>query len=65
MKHSYFFEITFVYKGCDVNDASLTRYCDMSVETAKCLYKESQLKNKNKLNFLWVKRSGSWDLSLN
>ena len=63
--HFYFFEVTFVYEGCNVNDALLTRYCDTSVETAKCLYKESQPKNKNKLNFLWVNRSGSWDLSLN
>ena len=61
----YFVEITLVYEGCDVNDALLTRYCAISVETAKCLYKESQPKNKNKLNFLWVNHSGSWDLSLN
>ena len=61
----YFFEITFAYEGCDVNDALLTGYCDMSVETAKCLSKESQPKNTNKLNFLWVNQSGSWNLSLN
>ena len=37
-------EITFIYKGCDENDASLTRYRDMSVEAAKFLYKKASPK---------------------
>ena len=65
MIHFHFFKITFVYKECDVNNTSLTWYCDISVETAKFICKESQSKNKDRLYFPWVNHAWSWDLLLN